>query len=473
MKRIMGIFILISAAVLNAAVPVDGFSEVVEKVAPAVVGITVTKEVPVVQGSDFDFDEESVPEELRKFFKFWDFGTPIPRAPRFVPGAGSGVIFDAQGYVLTNNHVVEGASDIEVKLSDGREFSGKDVEVVGSDPETDLAVIKVKAKDALPVAKFASSDEVKVGDWAIAIGNPYNLEQTVTVGVVSAKGRSNVSLYGGPSYQNFLQTDAAINPGNSGGPLCNINGEVIGINTAIRTNGLANSGIGFAIPSNMAADVAGELIKHGKISRGYMGIYLDEAKPEVLEAMGIGEQGAFVTRVVPDSPAEKAGLFSGDLITSFAGEKITSVDQLRWLAATTAPGTKVDIDVIREGKRRKITLKLAERPGREELSTRIEPLPEEEKGTKTSILGITVKDMSDRIKKEYDVKHGVLVEEVEPGSLAQRAGIRVGDVIVKVNKTPVTNVKELKRLKGDLENADVVLFQINRREHTHFLTIRP
>jgi serine protease Do len=471
MKRVMGIFILISAAVLNAAVPLEGFSEVVDKVAPAVVGITVTKEVPVVQG--FDFDEESVPEELRKFFEFWDFDIPAPRAPRFVPGVASGVIFDERGYILTNNHVVEGATDIGVKLSDGREFSGKDVEVLGADPETDFAVLKIKAKDALPVVKFASSEEVKVGDWAIAIGNPYNLEQTVTVGVVSAKGRSNVPLYGGPSYQNFLQTDAAINPGNSGGALCNINGEVIGINTAIRTNGLANSGIGFAIPSDLAAEIAEELIKHGKISRGYMGIYLDEAKPQVLEAMGIAEQGVFVTRVVPDSPAEKAGLEDGDLITSFAGEKITSVDQLRWLAASTAPGTKVDLDVIREGKRKKITLRLAERPAREELSTRIEPLPEDERETKTSILGITVKDISDRIKEGYDVEHGVLVEEVEPGSLAARAEIRAGDVIVKVNKIPISNVKELRRLKGDLEQADVILFQINRRGHTHFLTIRP
>lgn len=471
MRRVLSILILISAAALNAAVPLEGFSEVVDKVAPAVVGITVTKEVPVVHG--FDFDEESVPEELRKFFEFWDFDIPAPRAPRFVPGAASGVIFDERGYILTNNHVVDGAKDIEVKLSDGREFSGKDVEVIGTDPETDLAVLKIKAKDPLPVAKFASSEEVKVGDWAIAIGNPYNLEQTVTVGVVSAKGRSNVLLYGGPSYQNFLQTDAAINPGNSGGALCNINGEVIGINTAIRTNGLANSGIGFAIPSDMAADIAGELIKHGKISRGYMGIYLEEVKPEVLEAMDIEEEGVFVTRVVPDSPAEKAGLEDGDLITSFAGEKITSVDQLRWLTASTAPGTKVDLDIIREGKRRKITLRLAERPGREELSTRIEPVPEEEKGTKTSILGITVKDISDRIKKDYDLKHGVLVEDVEHGSLADRAGIRVGDVIIKVNKILISNVKELKRLKGDLEKADVVLFQINRRGHTHFLTIRP
>lgn len=473
MKRIMGIFVLISAAVLNAAVPLEGFSEVVEKVVPAVVGITVTKELSGIQGSDFEFDEERIPEELRKFFEFWDFGTPPPQVPRYVPGAGSGVIFDAQGYVLTNNHVVEGANDIEVKLSDGREFSAKDVEVLGTDPETDLAVIKIKAKDALPVAKFASSEEVKVGDWAVAIGNPYNLEQTVTVGVVSAKGRSNVSLYGGPSYQDFLQTDASINPGNSGGPLCNINGEVIGINTAIRTNGLVNSGIGFAIPSDMATEIAGELIKHGKISRGYMGIYLDEAKPEVLEAMDIEEEGVFVTMVVPDSPAEKADLFSGDLITSFAGEKITSVDQLRWLAASTAPGTKIDIDIIREGKRKRITLKLVERPGREQLSSRTEPLPEKEEETRTSILGITVKDISDRIKEDYDVEHGVLVEEVEPGSLADRTGIKSGDVIIKVNKTLITNVRELKRFKGDLDKAETLFFQINRRGHTHFLTIRP
>jgi serine protease Do len=471
MKRVLGVLILISAVALNAAVPVDGFSEVVDKVAPAVVGITVTKEVTAAGGFDFEFDEEQIPEELRKFFEFWDFGTPSPQVPRYVPGTGSGVIFNAEGYVLTNNHVVEGANDIEVKLPDGREFSGKDVEVLGTDPETDLAVIKIKAKADLPVATLANSEEVKVGDWAIAIGSPYNLDQTVTVGVVSAKGRSNVSLYGGPSYQDFLQTDAAINPGNSGGPLCNIAGEVIGINTALRTNGLANSGIGFAIPSNMAADIAEQLIKHGKISRGYIGVYLGEAKLEVLEAMAVNEQGVFVTKVIPDSPAEKAGLEDGDLITSFAGEEITSVDQLRWLAASTQPGTKIDLDIIRDGKGKKMSLKLAERPSQEEMPVRIELPPEEE--TETSILGIKVRDISDKIKEEYGVKNGILVEEVEPGSMADKAGIMVGDVIVKVNKTPITNVKELKRLKGDLEKADVVLFQINRRGHTHFLTIRP
>ena len=473
MKRVLGVLILLSAVALNAAVPVDGFSEVVDKVAPAVVGITVTKKAPELSifNFDFDFDEDEWPEELQKYFDFRRFGIPLPEVPKYVPGSGSGLIFDEGGYVLTNSHVVKDAEDIKVKLADGTEYSGKDVEVVGADPETDLAVIKIKAKGAIPAAEFANSDEVKVGDWAIAIGNPYNLEQTVTVGVVSAKGRSNVSLYGGPSYQDFIQTDAAVNPGNSGGPLCNVGGEVIGINAAIRTTGLVNSGIGFAIPSNLVAEIAEELIKHGKISRGYMGIYLGEARPQVLEAMGIDEGGVFVTKVVPDTPAEKAGLQDGDLITSFAGEKITSVDQLRWLAASTAPGTKVDLDFIRDGKGKKISLKLAERPSQEEMSIRIELPPEEE--AETSILGIKVKDISDKIKQGYGVKHGVLVEKVEPGSLADRAGIGVGDVIVKVNKTLITNVKELKRLKGDLEKADVLLFQINRKGHTHFLTIRP
>jgi len=476
MKRNITTVLVIAALLgfsgLLAAVPAGGFSEVVEVVAPAVVSITVTKEMTTMSGPNFDFDEKDIPKDLRKFFEFWDFGTP-PQ-PRYVPGSGSGVIFDAKGYILTNNHVVQDAEDIKVKLPDGREFTGSDVEIVGTDPATDLAVLKIKAKGNLPTAKLANSDEVKVGDWAIAIGNPYNLDQTVTVGVISAKGRSNVPLYGGPSYQDFLQTDASINPGNSGGPLCNISGEVVGINTALRTNGLVNSGIGFAIPSNITADIAKQLIEYGKISRGYIGIYLQEATPDILEAMGIKEMGAFVTRVIPDSPADKAGLEDGDLITTFAGEEIGSVDQLRWLAASTSPGTRVDVDIIRDGKRRKVSLKLVERPSEEEMAAHYESVPEKTEETQeTTALGVKVKDLTPEIKEDYGVQHGVFVVEVEPGSLAGRAGIMSADVIVKVNKILITNVRELKRLKSDLEKADTYLFQINRRGHTHFLTIRP
>jgi len=469
MRRNM-IAALILASALRAAVPLEGFSEVVEKVSPAVVGITVSREVGfTAEEFNFDFDKDKIPEELRKFFKFWQFEPPQPHS---VPGSGSGVIFDETGYVLTNNHVVADAEEITVKLADGSEYSGKDVEVVGTDPETDLAVLKLKTSKSLPAAKLANSDEVKVGDWAVAIGNPYNLEHTITVGVISAKGRSNVALYGGPAYQDFIQTDAAINPGNSGGPLCNIRGEVIGINTAIRTAGLVNSGIGFAIPSNMAAEIAAELVKNGRVSRGYIGIYLSEASADALEALGIEEKGVFVSKVIADSPADEAGLERGDLITSFAGEKITSVDQLRWLAASTEPGTKVKIDVIRDGKPKTLTVKLEERPAREELSIRPEPQVEP-KEAENLVLGVTVRDLTAEEKRDYEVEQGVIVERVKAGSLADRAGIQPGDVLVKVNKTPVSDVRELKRLKGDLEKSEIILFQINRRGHTHFLTIRP
>ncbi len=474
MKRITAIsLVTLIAITMQANVPADGFSEVADKVVPAVVGITVTKEIATDAGFGLGpgIDKENIPEQLREFFKYWNFDMPAP-APREVPGSASGVIYDPEGYILTNNHVVEGASSIKIELADGTEYSGDDVEVVGTDPETDLAVLKINAKTSFPYVKLYNSDKVKVGDWAIAIGNPYRLEHTVTVGVISAKGRKNVGIYGGPSYQNFLQTDAAINPGNSGGPLCNVDGDVIGINTAIRTNGLANSGIGFAIPSNIVKKVARQLVENGKVSRGYIGIYLQETTPDLLKALNSDKPGVLVTKVTPDTPADKAGIKSGDLITSFNSEDISSVDQLRWLAATTSPNTRVPITILRDGKSKKLTLKLAERPSPKELSSNTGHILEPEPQTSKTI-GVKVKDITDKQKKTYDVDHGVLVEAVSPGSLADKAGILPGDIIIKVNKTPIKNVSDIKRLKGSLEKSEVVLFQINRRGHTHFLTIRP
>ncbi|MBN2378990.1 Do family serine endopeptidase [candidate division WOR-3 bacterium] len=474
MKRVLQLvaLLLIPFVVGNAAVPADGFSEVVDKISPSVVEISVLKKVAQSYNYDFNFDEDERPEDLRKYFKFW--GLPdIPEVPEPTPvlGSGTGLIYDTKGLIVTNNHVVEDAEEITVKLSDGTEYT--DVEVVGRDPETDLAVIRIKPKGTLASARFADSDAVKVGDWAIALGNPYNLEYTLTVGVVSAKGRNRVGIYGGPSFQDFIQTDAAINPGNSGGPLCNTNGEVIGINTAIRTAGLANSGIGFAIPSNMAKKIVTILIEKGKISRGYLGIFLEEADPDVLDAMGINQTGIFVTKVVPETPAEKAGLADGDFITSFAGEEVTSVEQFRWLVASTEPGTSVKMNFIRDGQNKQVNLKLAERPAPEEMTeSGITPEKEPEE-TAEFVLGIKARNLTDSEKESYGVKSGVYVKEVKPASIASKAGVLTGDVILKVNKKTVSDVSELKRLKGDLEKADIILFQINRRGHTHFLTIRP
>ncbi|MBD3285975.1 Do family serine endopeptidase [candidate division WOR-3 bacterium] len=477
MKRYLkfAVFLLIPFAVVNAAVPLEGFSEVVEKVSPSVVGITVTKMVEGNFSFNYDFDDEGMPDELRRFFKYWGFdGTPEPEVPPeySVPGVGSGVLYDTKGHIVTNNHVVEDADEITVKLADGTEYT--DVEIVGRDPETDLAVIKIKPKGSIEYAKFADSDSVKVGDWAIAIGNPYNLEHTLTVGVVSAKGRSNINLAEGPAYQDFIQTDAAINPGNSGGPLCNIAGEVIGINSAIRTSGLANSGIGFAIPSTMTKSIVDQLIEKGKISRGYIGIYLQEATPDLLEAMGAkGKKGVIAREVIDGTPADKAGLEDGDIITSFAGEEIATVDELRWLAASKKPGTTVDISIIRNGKSKRISLKLDERPDPEEM-TGTETYPEKEpEVTKEFVIGVKIRDLTDEEKRMADVKSGVYVKDVEPGSLAYEVGIQPGDIIEKVNKNTISDVSDMKRLKGNLEKADVIMFQINRRGHTHFLTIRP
>ncbi|MFH1865063.1 MAG: Do family serine endopeptidase [Candidatus Eisenbacteria bacterium] len=382
-----------------------------------------------------------------------------------VPGSASGFIFDAAGYIMTNNHVVRGASEIEVTLSDGREFVAT---VVGQDPNTDLAVIKIDG-DNLPVLRLGDSDKIRVGDWAIAVGNPLDLEGTVTVGVVSAKGRVDLNIQGGaPLYQDFIQTDASINFGNSGGPLVNIEGEVIGINSAVNAQA---DGIGFAIPINLAKHVSDALIADGKVVRGFLGVRPQEITRELAEASDLGDaKGIIIASVETGTPADKAGIKPGDVVTSFAGTPITGVAQFRGVVAGVTPGDKVEVRIVRDGHAKVLTAVLEER---RDTFVADEPAEEEEE---TTWFGLDVVELDDPMLAELEIpaEVGVFVISVEGGSPSEDAGMAPGDVIVRIGDRDVENMDDYRSIMKDLEGREkAIAVMIQRDQFTHFVAIKP
>ncbi len=434
------------------------FAAVVAQVLPAVVNISSSRKV-VVPG--LPFDDPFFKEFAEKFF-----GEMPREQTRY--SLGSGVIFRPDGYILTNDHVVAGAEDITVTLEDGRSFKGKDVKLIGRDPHTDLAVLKVQTKKDLPTVKLGDSDSIRVGDWAIAIGNPFGLEGTVTVGVISAKGRSNLLLPSKQRYQNFIQTDAAINPGNSGGPLCNIHGQVIGLNTAITSPSGTNIGIGFAVPINMAKEVANQLITKGKVERGYLGVYPQELDEDMRKGLGLKRKhGVLIADVVPDTPADKAGLRSGDVIVAFDGHAVKNVEEFRERVAATPPAKTVAINIWRGGKEMNLRAKLEELP--EEMAVSPRPSPQ----TREVPFGLLVRALSSAEREHYNLSAGVLVEDVESSSAAERAGIRPGDVILAIDGRTVKNPDEFKKIAGELKSLakEIVLVQIYRQGRRFFVTL--
>ncbi len=405
-------------------------TELVERVSPSVVAIYSTQEVSGSFGEDFPF-----------FFPF-----QVPQERRSL---GSGVIIDLKNgkfYILTNNHVVRGAKRIRVRFDPHTEKDGK---LVGGDPKTDVAVVEVDAKGIEKpesrVAKLGDSDKLKVGQLVIAIGNPYGLERTLTFGVISALRRS----IGITQYESFVQTDAAINPGNSGGPLINIKGEVIGINTAIVAEG---QGLGFAIPINLAKWVADQLMAKGRVVRGWLGVVIQEITPEIAETIGVKE-GILVSQVAPGSPAEKAGLKVGDIIVAIDGEKVREVRELQFRVMKTPPGTEVTLTILRGGKEQTIKAKVGEMP--EEVSF---GQPREQVGE----LGLSLRDLSPEEVSRLGVK-GVFVEGVAPGSLAQRSGLRRGDIILAVNNEPVESLSQfnekIERAKSEQRTRVLLLIR--------------
>ncbi|MEJ2695400.1 MAG: DegQ family serine endoprotease [Candidatus Sulfobium sp.] len=432
----------------------EALAEVAAAVKPAIVNISTTRTVKVTTGMQPFFNDPF----FRRFFGDRNFGQGHPRE-RKSHALGSGVITSPDGYIITNYHVVKGADKIKVTLSDQREFTG---EVIGSDPKTDIAVVKIKAKD-LPVLPLGNSDLMKAGDIVLAVGNPYGLNQTVTMGIVSATGRSNVGI---ADYEDFIQTDAAINPGNSGGALVNAGGQLIGINTAIFSTTGGYQGIGFAIPSNMVKTIMNSLIKYGKVTRGWLGVSIQKITPELSKQFGLkNENGALVSDVVDRSPAQKAGLKRGDVIIEYDGKEIDQPYQLRNMVGNTKPGSVHEVTVLRGGKEMTLKVTIGELPSEMQQG----PGGEYQNvlkgvGVQDLTLGIAAKlNIPDRVK-------GVVVTSVDEGSPA--AGVlKEGDVIQEVNRHRIKDVKEYKDTVSGIKPDETVLLLIYRNGSSVFVTL--
>ncbi len=432
------------------------FAAAIEKAAPSVVYVYTTKRIKIRQIEPFPFFDDPF---LRRFFGLPPSG-PIEREEH---GLGSGVIVSEDGYILTNNHVVENADEIEVRVGEKR-YKAK---VVGTDPPTDVAVLKIKAT-GLPAITITDSDHLKVGDIVLAIGNPFGVGKTVTMGIVSALGRTSLGI---TQYENFIQTDAAINPGNSGGALIDVKGRLVGINTAIFTRTGEYAGIGFAIPINLARSVMESLIKYGKVNRGYLGVYIQPLTEDLAKAFGIKEtKGAVIAEVVQGTPAAKAGLKPGDVIVAINGQPVQDAAHLRIKVAETPPGTKVRLTIIRNGKKRdvEVTLGALKQGG---LASQGQPSV----GAGSDLLdGVVVDDLTVQNRREYRIPatvQGALVVEVSPDCLAYKAGLRPGDVILEINHKRVRNAQEAVDAAQQIQ-GNMVLLRVWSRGVTHFIVIR-
>ncbi|MFP4573847.1 MAG: trypsin-like peptidase domain-containing protein [Desulfobacterales bacterium] len=415
----------------SAAAP-ENFTGLAEKAGPAVVNIRTEK---TVEGGN---------EMFRRFF-----GRQDPEKFK-QQSLGSGFIIDKQGHIATNNHVIENADEIQVKLKNGNQY---DAEIIGSDPNTDLALIKIDTDDELPVLEFGDSEEMNIGEWILAIGNPFGLDHTVTAGIISAKGR----VIGAGPYDDFIQTDASINPGNSGGPILNMDGRVVGISTAIVAGG---TGIGFAVPSEMAGDIIEELKDTGEITRGWLGVGIQELNKELQEYYDT-DKGVLVTRVFSGDPADEAGIEQNDIIVSVNGKKVESPRELNRIVADIKPGQEADIEFIRKGetKTEKVTIEKRDEQKLAEGGSQSGE-PEAEEGG----LGITVSDITDEIAGQLDLPDtsGALVAEVESGSRAAEAGFRRGDVIKEMNRDSVKSAEEFRKKVDKAEKGDLLQFYVIR-----------
>jgi serine protease Do len=438
------------------------YERIAQSVTPAIVNIQSTHVVKVQQSPFFN-------DPLFRNF-FGDMFGNMPREQR-EHALGSGVIVNSAGYILTNNHVISHASDIKVLLPDKRTFKGK---VVGADPQTDIAVVKVEAK-GLPTVPLGDSSTLHVGDTVMAFGNPFSLNFTVTRGIVSAVGRSGLGI---ENYEDFIQTDTAINPGNSGGALVNVRGQVIGINTAIlSTSGGTQgeggfNGVGFAIPINMAKHVMESLVKTGKVSRGYMGIAPEALTPELARQFKVPDtSGVLVGEVVQDSPAEKAGLKAGDVIETYNGKKVESLNQFRFLVADTGPGADITLGILRDGREQNLRVKLEEMPVNVAASGRGGRGHAPSEGT---LRGISVQALTPDIRDQLGLSpevHGVVIGDLDPSSPAAQAGLQPGDVILSINRRPVNSVADFSRLAG--EASGEALLRVNRRGRSAFVVVAP
>ena len=427
----------------------NGWTGVAKAAMPAVVNISSAR---IVRGPD----RPSGPLSSDPFFRFF-FGPE--RGPRREQSLGSGVIVTSDGYVLTNNHVIDGAQEIRVTLDDQREFKAK---LVGADPHTDLAVLKLSGS-GFSLMALGDSSHVEVAEVVLAVGNPFGLSRTVTMGIVSAVGRANVGI---ADYEDFIQTDAAINPGNSGGALVNSVGALIGINTAIFSESGGYQGIGFAVPVNMARQVMDQLVTRGRLTRGYLGVAVQEVTPAVARGLGLtAGRGILVADVIPDGPAARAGLKRGDVITAVGDKPVSDAGQFRNLVASTAPGTRVRLTILRDGREQKVEVAVADLPERPSAAA---PVP----GTSAHV-GLAVADATPDVARKIGLTpglQGALVAEVAPGSPAAEAGVRPGDLIQEVNRQPVRSAKDFATAVERAGNGDLVVL-VNRAGGTAYLVI--
>jgi serine protease Do len=448
----------IKTALRSEAAAGRGYSAVVKRVVPAVVNISSSK---MVKQTAMDMPDGADPF-FRQFFGDRG-GQQFQPRQRNEKALGSGVIISPQGYILTNNHVVDGATTVTVTLHDKREFKAR---VVGTDPRTDVAVLKIEGSN-FPTLTLADSSKVEVGDIVLAIGNPFGVGQTVTEGIVSATGRGNLGI---EQVEDFIQTDAAINPGNSGGALVDDEGHLIGINTAILAgNSGGNQGIGFAVPINMARHDMDEILAHGKVEHGYLGILPQDVTPALAKAFHTGEtNGALVGSITPDSPASHSSLKQGDIIVAVNGQPIADASQLRTKIGMLDPNQTVMLKVLRNGSTQDVSITLGEYPSKEERASISKP------NSDSSLQGVTVESLTPDTAQELKLPattKGVVVSEVDPSSHAADAGLRPGDVIQQVNRQPVTNMREYTEAVGSSKKDDSVLLLVDRGGNTLFLAV--
>ncbi len=441
------------------------FAAVVKKAKPAVVYIGVEKSVKAMHGPNpFDFFNDPF---FERFFgpQFRHPQVPKQRQRQYKQrGAGSGFIISKDGYILTNNHVVEDADKITVRLSDEREFKAK---VIGTDPQSDVALIKIDGKN-LPVLPLGDSDKIQVGEWVIAIGNPFELYQTVTVGVVSAKGRNRMGI---SEYENYIQTDAAINPGNSGGPLLNIHGQAIGINSAIFSRSGGYMGIGFAIPINMVKKIEKQLLKSGKVTRGWLGVVIQDLNEDLAKSFDLKtSKGVLISQVNPDSPAGKAGLKDGDVVVAIDGKPVEDTASLRNIIAMTAPGTELVLKVIREGKTYSIPVTIGEQPA--DFSSMGKGIGRVQ--TPLSKFGLSLQDLTPELADQFGYKkgQGVLIASVEPDSPAAEVGLQPGQLIEEVNKMRVHKLSDIRRAIKKSRLKKQVLLRVRAGEFSRYVVLR-
>ncbi|GBL39920.1 probable periplasmic serine endoprotease DegP-like [Nitrospirota bacterium] len=454
---------------MNAA-PSNGFTEVAKAVTPAVVNITT---VAVEEAADSRGGQAELRERMEEFFggPGGPFGPrgfrgpqgPGPSEPREHRGGGqgSGVIVSPDGYILTNNHVIEGARTVTITLPDKREFVGK---IVGADPKTDLAVVKIDGQN-LPTVSWGDATKLQVGEYVLAVGNPFGLNSTVTLGIVSALGRGRMGI---TQYEDFIQTDAAINPGNSGGALVNTKGELVGINTAIFSQTGGYQGVGFAVPTSMSKPIYESLVKNGKVVRGFLGVSIQDLNQDLAKSFGLKDaKGALISDVKDDGPASQGGLKQGDIITAYQGVLVEDAVTLQRQVTKTAVGAKVTIRVIREGHEKSLAVIVGEQPGSAKIAKA------ETGEADYAFAGVAVQELDQNTAKELGVKgQGVVVTAVEPDSGLEKAGVMKGDVIREINRQPVKSVKEFEKVSSRLKKGENALILIDRRGSALFLSAK-